>query len=31
MEVISLVMPSDQKAPVVEILRHALRLKRAPA
>jgi hypothetical protein len=31
MEIISLVMPSDQKAPVVEILRHALRLKRAPA
>lgn len=27
-EIISLVMPADQKAPVVEILRHALRLKR---
>lgn len=30
MEIISLVMPADQKAPVVDILRHALRLKREP-
>ncbi|MET0261350.1 MAG: hypothetical protein ABW223_00520 [Rariglobus sp.] len=27
-EILSLVMPAEQKAPVVEILRHALRLKR---
>lgn len=31
MEIISLVMPAEQKAPVVEILRHALRLKRDPS
>lgn len=31
MEIISLVMPAEQKAPVVEILRHALRLKRESA
>lgn len=30
-EIISLVMPADQKAPIVDILRHALRLKRTPA
>lgn len=29
-EILSLVMPADQKAPVVEILRRALRLKREP-
>lgn len=31
MEIISLVMPAEQKAPVVDILRQALRLKREPA
>lgn len=31
MEIVSLVMPADRKAPVVEILRQALRLKRTAA